>query len=94
MGNGGVFASESTRISRASTSISPVGSLRVHGVRGARRDLADDRDHVLAAHARRPPGVGGRGRLRLGHHLADALAVAQVDEDHAARGRAAWPPSP
>ena len=58
--------------------------LGVDRVLGALRDLADHGQHVLAADV-----VGGgvrRGRdLGARHHLADALAVAEVDEDHAAQ---------
>ena len=67
--------------------------LGVHGLRpSARATLPTHRQHVLAAHAV-GRGVRLRRDLRPRHHLAEPLAVAQVDEDHAAqvapRGRPA-----
>ena len=57
------------------------GQLRVHRLRGPARDLAHDRENVLAAHLVRG-AVGLGGHLGPGHHLADPLAVAEVQEHH------------
>ena len=57
--------------------------VRVHGVGRAGGDLAHHRDDVLGAHVV-GGGVGVLRHLRPRHDLAEALAVAQVDEDDAA----------
>ena len=68
------------------------GQLRVHGLGRTARHLAHHGQHVLAAHL-----VGGRVGVRrdLGprHHLAEPLAVAQVDEHHPAQVAAGGRPA-
>ena len=81
-GRAGVFASDRTRISRASTSTVPVASLGFTVSAERARDLAGHREHVLAAHLV-GGGVGVLRHLGPRHHLADPLAVAQVDEHDA-----------
>ncbi|OGI59107.1 MAG: hypothetical protein A2V58_07920 [Candidatus Muproteobacteria bacterium RBG_19FT_COMBO_61_10] len=54
--------------------------MRVLGARGTLAHAAGDTQHELAAHAL---GDGeGRGIVRIEHHLGQAGAVAQIDEDH------------
>jgi hypothetical protein len=56
--------------------------VRIHGAFGTAAHQARHAQHELVAHAVR----GGEGLLAVGvaHHLHETLAVAQVDEDHAA----------
>ena len=67
----------------ASDDLDPArGHAGVDRLLGAQCHLADDLEHELAAHPlRRRVGLGKR--LGSGHDLADALAVAEADEDHA-----------
>jgi hypothetical protein len=58
------------------------GDVGVDGLGRSRRHLPHHGQHVFAARAIRR-GVGRGGHLGLGDDLADPLAVAQVDEDHA-----------
>ena len=82
IGNGGVFASFSSRISRARDLDLAGRDLRVHRLRRARLDVPEDRD-------RRTPGAAASRqadeRLVVAHDdLRDAVAVADVDEDERA----------
>jgi hypothetical protein len=56
------------------------GKLRVDRLFGAVTDAAGHRDHELRAQLR-GPGMGLRGGVGPEHHLEQAAAVAQVDED-------------
>ena len=78
-------------MSCASTSTSPLARFGLTVPAGRRAHLAGHPQHVLVAHA-----VGGReglGAVGIAHHLHQALAVAQVDEDHAAVVAAAVHPA-
>ena len=56
--------------------------VRIHGALGPRAHDALDGEHVLRA---QPLGLGEHlGLIRIEHDLQQALAIAQVDENHAA----------
>ena len=75
----------------ASTSISPLRKVRVDRSLRARPHLAFDLDHEFVAQpVRHGEGVG---RVGIDHDLHQALAVPQVDEDHAAMVAAAVNPA-
>ncbi|MCY1351842.1 hypothetical protein D9M69_381190 [compost metagenome] len=58
------------------------GHVRVDRASRTLAHLAGDLDHVLAAHA---IGLGeGLGTIRIEHHLGQAFAIADVEEDHPA----------
>ena len=92
MGNGGVRDSLRIQIFDATTSTSPVARFGIDGAGAARLDLAFDGDHVL-----RPHLFGALVHRRLDvlveDDLGQAVAVAQIDEDHAAMIAAAMHPA-
>ena len=55
--------------------------VRIHRFRRPRLDLAVDPDHPLGAHLLRRIEGGG---IRIGHHLGQAVVVAEVDEQQSA----------
>ena len=78
IGNGGVFASFSTRTSVARTSISPVGTFGFVVFGRAPFDAADDGDHELRA---QPLDALDQRLVAFDYHLRVAVAVAHVDEE-------------
>ena len=79
------MASTARRWSSSSTasSTAPVGIRVVHGLGGARDELAACLEHELVANLAREGCRLGRP-LGVDHELRDSRAVAQVDEDEAA----------
>ena len=80
-GIGSSAAGPSTSISVANTSTAPVGRSGILGAARALPHQAVDPDHPFRAQLF--GGLEGR-RIRVGHHLGEAVMVAQVDEQHAA----------
>ena len=80
MAKGGVRASERTRISRASTSISPVGifGFTVSGARAATSPTT-----AITNSPRTPSALGWGAEGNSDSHHLHSPRVADVDEDHA-----------
>ena len=81
-GKGGVLASDRTRISRASTSTVPVGSFGLT-VSAERAATSPTTASTYSPRTRSAAAWAVGRHLGPRHHLADPLAVAQVDEDDA-----------
>ncbi len=79
---GGVTDGLRISSSWASTSTSPLARFGFTVPSGRRRTVPVHAQHELVAHA--VGGGEGLGAVRVANHLHEALAVAQVDEDHAA----------